>query len=121
LATAPEVVPLPVGASAVRNTTPSTSATAVLRPDDLERALARSKSYIAPAVLVGYLYTLFYLPGLIVNILYLNEAKHMEQVAGEKLPGTGCLATLMWAGLLVAAGVILLVWTVFGSVFRSLF
>ena len=88
---------------------------------DLERALARSKSYIAPAVLVGYLYTLFYVPGLIVNIMYMNEARHMEQVAGEKLPGTGCLATLMWAGLLVAAGVILLVWTVFGSLFRNLF
>lgn len=97
--------------------------TAVALParGDLERALARSKSYIAPAVLVGYLYTLGYVPGLIVNILYMNEAKHMEQVAGEKLPGTGCLATLMWAGLLVAGGVILLAWIVLGNLFRNLF
>lgn len=88
---------------------------------DLERALARTKSYIAPAVLVCYLYALGYVPGLIVNIMYMNEARHMEQIAGERLPGAGCLATLMWAGLLVAAGVILLIWTVFGNLSRSLF
>ena len=73
---------------------------------DMERATARLKSFTGPAVLVFFLYWLFYLPGLIVNIMYVNEAKRTEMIAGQKLPGTGCLSIMLWLNII---GIIILV------------
>jgi len=92
-----------------------------VEPSDLERAMARMKSYIGPAVLVFFLYQIFYLPGLIINLMYLREAKQMEQVAGSELPGTGCLSMMIWAGVLVAALVLWLVWKLLSGGLRYLF
>lgn len=88
---------------------------------DLERALARTKSYIGPAVLVFFLYALLYIPGLIINRMYLTEAQEMEQIAGRKLPGTGCLTTLLWLGILPAALLIIALFAILGGALGNLF
>ena len=74
--------------------------------DGARRIAARMKSYVGPAVLVFFLYWLFWLPGLIVNWIFYREAKDMERVAGQGLPGTGCLALMLWLNLI---GIILTV------------
>jgi len=66
------------------------------------QAQARSKSYTGSAVLTFFLYWLFWLPGLIVNILFLNEAKKNERLAGMSLPGVGCLKILLWVQVILA-------------------
>ena len=68
---------------------------------EVERAAARMKSYTGSAVLVFFLYWLFFLPGLIVNYIYYREAKRMEQVAGNSLPGQGCLGFMLWFNVAV--------------------
>ncbi len=88
---------------------------------ELERALARTKSYIGPAVLVFFLYTLLYIPGLIINRMYLTEAHEMEQLAGRKLPGTGCLTTLLWLGILPAILLIIALIATLGGALENLF
>jgi hypothetical protein len=59
-------------------------------------AAARAKSYTGPAILVLVLYLLMWLPGFIANILYYSDAKQTQRVAGYSLPGTGCLAVMLW-------------------------
>lgn len=66
-----------------------------ITPSDLERANARSKSYITAAVLTLILYFLLWIPGLIANIMYLTEARRMQGIAGQSLPGVGCLWILL--------------------------
>lgn len=72
---------------------------------DLERAAARTKSYTGSAVLVFFLYWIFWPAGFILNWVYMQEAKRMEGLAGQSLPGQGCL------GLLFGLNVILLILT----------
>ncbi len=69
-------------------------------------ALARAKSYTGAAVLVFFLYGLGFIPGLLANWLFVNEAKAMERRAGCSLPGVGplvfmenCALLLLTAGL----------------------
>ena len=59
-----------------------------------EQTAARMKSYTGSAVLVFFLYWLFWLPGLIVNYIFYREAKQMERTAGQSLPGVGCLSVM---------------------------
>ncbi len=66
----------------------------------MERALARQKSYVGAAVLTFVLYCVFYLPGLIFNIIYLADAKKTARVAGQSPAGVGCLWALLVLGLL---------------------
>jgi hypothetical protein len=81
-----------------------------MQPSEAERAAARLKSYTGPAVLVFFLYWLFYLPGLIVNWMYVQEARRTELIAGQRLPGTGCLAFMLWFNaLLLVLGIALFV------------
>lgn len=56
-----------------------------------ESLVARSKSYTSAAVIVLVLYCLLWLPGLIANVMYLNDAKRTEALAGHELPGVGAL------------------------------
>ncbi|MCL4869308.1 MAG: hypothetical protein KJ063_10075 [Anaerolineae bacterium] len=68
---------------------------------EMEVAAARMKSYTGAAVLVFFLYWLFFLPGLIVNFIYYQEAQRMQKLAGRSLPGQGCLAIMLWLNLFV--------------------
>jgi hypothetical protein len=70
-------------------------------PSDLERAIARTKSYIGAAIAVLLLYNLFWLPGFIVNIAYLSEARRMGKVAGQPVSGIGCLWLMLFYGIVI--------------------
>lgn len=77
-------------------------------PDLALAALAATKSYTTSAVIVFLLYWLFWLPGLIFNLVYLRDARRMERLAGTSLPGAGCLTIMLAVNLigLVLVGVI---------------
>jgi hypothetical protein len=70
---------------------------------------ARLKSYTWHALAVALLYLVFFLPGLFANILFLQEARRMEKLAGEPLPGVGVLRTLLGLVALVAGLLLALV------------
>lgn len=55
---------------------------------------ATQKSYTNAAVIVLVLYCLLWIPGVIANILYLNEAKQDEAKANHSLPGVQALRYL---------------------------
>lgn len=68
--------------------------------DDLLRAIDASKSYVTPAVLTMVLYFVIYVPGLIANVTYLNEALRLRRRAGRSPSGIGCLWVMFVFGLL---------------------
>ncbi len=64
---------------------------------EVERTRAAiGKSYTTPAVITMLLYLLFWLPGVIANLVYLTEATKTRKLTGTAPEGTGCL----WAVLL---------------------
>ncbi len=68
--------------------------------DEYARATAQSKSFVSAAVITFILYIFFYIPGLIANWLYYQDAKRTERVAGRSLPGTGCLTFLLFSNVI---------------------
>ena len=66
-----------------------------LPTSDMETVLARQKSYIGPALITFFLYWLFYIPGLIVNVAYLVDASKVHKTAGQPPAGLGCLWALI--------------------------
>lgn len=57
-------------------------------------ALAAQKSYVGKAFLCWFLYWLMWLPGFVMNIAYLSEAKRVTQMTGVRPSGMGCLQAL---------------------------
>jgi hypothetical protein len=84
---------------------------------DSSRSAARLKSYTGSAILVLVLYFVFYVPGLIANFMYYNDAKRMEDIAGERLPGVGCLQAQLYLAVctFVAAAMVILGIAIFGG------
>lgn len=76
---------------------------------ELAVAMAAQKSFTGKAFFVWFLYWLLWLPGVVMNFVYLSEAKQVEQVTGVAPPGKGCLWVLIithfWLPLI---GIILL-------------
>jgi hypothetical protein len=68
---------------------------------ELAVAMARMKSYTGSAAIAFLLYSFFWLPGLIVNYMLYREAKQTEKVAGQSLPGVGCLTLMLILNLVV--------------------
>ena len=77
---------------------------------ELQKAIAAQKSYIGPSIITFILYWLFYLPGLIVNLMYIGDANRTAKIAGQKPSGYGCLIALMIFGIfpLIATGLLIL-------------
>jgi hypothetical protein len=67
------------------------------------------KSYTGNAVLAFILYWLLWLPGLIVNYMFYREAKRTEKIAGQSLPGVGCLSVMLIINVAVSVFLISLV------------
>lgn len=86
------------------------------QPNEYEKAIAGQKSYIGPAVLTFFLYWLFFIPGLLVNILYLKDARKNAKIAGKNPSGYGCLIVLLVWSLLPFIGLILLILTLAGVI-----
>ena len=53
-----------------------------------------TKNYTKPAILTLVLYCLLWLPGCIVNIIYLRKAQVTKRMTGVQPGGYGCLLTL---------------------------
>ena len=51
--------------------------------DETERAIAKEKSYVGPAIMAFLLYWFFYWPGLVANVLYLAGAWKTAKIAGK--------------------------------------
>lgn len=66
----------------------------------MQRALAAQKSYVGSAVVVFVLYWVCYLPGLIFNIMWLQEAAKTRRITGTAPGGMGCLQVMLLVGLL---------------------
>ena len=81
------------------------------------RDIARLKSYTGSAVLTFILYLFLFFPGLIANWLFYNDAKRMEDIAGESLPGVGCLTIQLYVavGAFVIGAIVFFVIAVSGS------
>ncbi len=81
---------------------------------EVERAIATHKSYVAPAAMVLFLYTLGYIPGLAFNIIFLSEAREVKRLSGRTPFGIELLYGLLIFGLLWFAGVLGIAMIVFG-------
>ncbi len=68
--------------------------------DEIEGAAACRRSYDGAALLTFFVYLLGYLPGLVVNIYFLAEARRTARIAGRSPAGLGCLWGLLLVGLL---------------------
>jgi hypothetical protein len=69
----------------------------------MQQAVAASKSYYAEAFITLVLYWLFWLPGIIANVIFIADARTKSQIAGRSLPGLGCLWILLFFNLVIPA------------------
>ena len=65
--------------------------------DRMRRFAAEQRSFTTHAVITLVLYCVLWIPGLIANIVYLQEARKIERITGRSPEGMGCL----WALLIV--------------------
>lgn len=56
---------------------------------------AATRSYTTPAVITMILYLVFWLPGLIANLVYLSSANEDRHLSGVEPQGRGCLVALV--------------------------
>lgn len=56
-------------------------------------------SFTGKAVITLVLYFIFWIPGLIANILFYKEAKEVRRVTGHAPQGMGCLSFMFWASV----------------------
>jgi hypothetical protein len=94
----------------------SIPASAPLTFTEQQVALARSKSYTGHAVICLVLGCVLWLPGLIATIVFRNEAKRNEQIAGQSLPGVGCLTAMLWWYIIGFVLLFIVIVAVFGSI-----
>ncbi len=74
-------------------------------PETIEHARLKSYTWHALATLLLYLF--FFIPGVIANIMFCQEAARMERIAGGRLPGAGLLRFML--GLVAAIPLLILV------------
>lgn len=77
---------------------------------EYQRQAAAGRSYTTPAVITLLLYLLFWLPGLIANIIYLFASSGDKRTSGVTPQGHGCLVALAVVFVLLpVAGMVLLI------------
>jgi hypothetical protein len=86
-----------------------------IAPEPQQVTMARMQSYTGKAVLTLILYMFLWIPGLIANILFVNEANRMQRIAGQSLPGVGFLKFLLWAAIAATVLFFLLVLALMGA------
>lgn len=87
---------------------------------DVVRALKAQESYVGKAWATFFLYLCFWLPGLIMNLVFLSDANKTKRIVGASPSGHGCLVFLLWIFVilpLIAIGVLVVVG---GSILASL-
>jgi hypothetical protein len=58
-------------------------------------SISQPKDYNVTALIILLLYLLFYLPGLIANIIYWSQARQEAKRIGKNPDGMGCLTALL--------------------------
>lgn len=87
----------------------------LLSVNDMSRAQAQTKSYTGALVLVIILYFIFVIPGIIANVLFYNDGRRMEEIAGMSLPGVdalGALRTFTFVVIVIALILLILVFLI---------
>jgi hypothetical protein len=87
---------------------------------DLAVALAAQKSFTGNAFFTWVLYWFGWLPGVIMNFVYLNEAKGVQKLTGQSPPGMGCLTLLIITHFLIPLILIALLVLTGGAIVSSL-
>ena len=87
---------------------------------DLTVALAAQKSFTGRAFFVWFLYWLFWLPGFIMNIVYMNEAGRVKKLTGRSASGSGCLAILFFVHVVIPLAALVLIVLTGGAILGSL-
>ena len=67
------------------------------------------RSFTGPAVITLVLYFIFWIPGLIANILFYKEAKEIKRVTGHAPQGMGCLSIMFWASIVPLIVVVIVI------------
>jgi len=67
---------------------------------------ALQKSYIGASMGLFVFYVLFWLPGIIFNIMYINEANRIKKETGQTPAGMGCLYLMLLPNLLICGLII---------------
>jgi hypothetical protein len=89
----------------------------VLRNDQLPPTYAaqrpqvispRNQSFTGKAVIAFLLYFLFYIPGLIVNIMFISQANRVRKETGQTPSGIGCLWTTLIVSVIPLATVLVI-------------
>jgi hypothetical protein len=91
---------------------------------ELEVALAAQKSFTGRAFITWILYWIFYVPGLVMNLVWWNEAKSVKKVTGRSPSGMGCLTFLLIVHIILP--IILIILFIFAGAamfawFKSIF
>jgi hypothetical protein len=69
----------------------------------------RYQSFTGKAVIALLLYFLLYIPGLIVNIMFIGEANRVRKETGQAPSGLGCLWTTLIVSIIPLATVLVIV------------
>jgi hypothetical protein len=67
----------------------------ISRDRELETAILRTQDLTSAAVLTFILYLFFWLPGFIVNLVYMEKASRIKIITGRQPAGAGCLIVLL--------------------------
>ena len=76
--------------------------------EDHRQIAMAGKSFTGPAIITLVLYFIFWIPGLIANVLYYKEAKEVQRVTGHSPQGMGCLSAMFWFAVISFVGIIIL-------------
>ncbi len=76
---------------------------------EVAAAVAANRSLVGSAFFTWILYWLFWVPGVIANVMYLGEAGRIKKLSGQSPSGTGCLWFLAVTHLLLPLVIVLFV------------
>jgi hypothetical protein len=87
---------------------------------ELGAALAAQKTYGTKAFFVWFLYWLGWLPGVVMNLVYLSEANGIKRQTGVSPSGHGCLVVLFLLHVVLPLFLILLLVVLGGTMLEGL-
>ena len=71
--------------------------------EEHRRIAAASRSFTTPAIITLILYFVFWVPGLIANIVYWREANNVQTITGRAPEGKGCLVAMLVVMIVIPA------------------
>jgi hypothetical protein len=110
-----EQTPLETFVTQIEQVTPASQAEAEREPAGWqfsadEAIAAVKKNYTFHALAALFLYTFLWMPGLILNVIWLNAANRDQRDIGKAPEGKGCLVWLLWVfGIMPVVVVVLLI------------